>query len=84
MVADKANMQRLRWQCRRGLLELDLIFEAFLNNKSGYEQLTTSQKDDFLTLLQNSDPELQKWMMGKEEPEDQQTADLVKQIRGAI
>ena len=84
MATDEVNIQRLRWQCRRGLLELDLIFETFINNKSGYEQLSASQKNDFQTLLENSDPELQKWMMGKAEPEDQQTADLVKQIRDAI
>ncbi|MCF6281966.1 MAG: succinate dehydrogenase assembly factor 2 [Candidatus Polarisedimenticolaceae bacterium] len=81
MPASEINIQRLRWQCRRGLLELDLIFEAFL--ESGYERLTQEQKEAFQTLLLSSDPDLQRWMMGKEEPEEQQTAELIKLIREA-
>lgn len=82
MPASETGMQRLRWQCRRGLLELDLIFEAFL--ESGYEKLTSEQKEEFQTLLLSSDPDLQRWMMGKEEPEEQQTAELIKLIREAL
>jgi len=81
MSVEEISIQRLRWQCRRGLLELDLIFEAFLNSKSGYEELSAVQKEGFQALLLNSDHDLQKWVMGKAAPEDQLSVDLVKRIR---
>ncbi len=84
MSIDEINLQRLRWQCRRGLLELDLIFEAFLSKETGYKQLSASQKENFQSLLLNSDQDLQKWMLGKAKPEEQQNIELIRLIRGAV
>ncbi len=84
MSTDEIDVQRLRWQCRRGLLELDLIFEAFLGKENGYRQLSTSQKESFQSLLLNSDQDLQKWMLGKTEPEEQQNIELIRLIRDAV
>lgn len=50
------ELNRLRWQCRRGLLELDLVLERFLE-KHG-EQLQGERLDSFKTLLALSDNEL--------------------------
>jgi len=80
---DEITLQRLRWQCRRGMLELDLIFESFLNSECGYERLSAIQKEGFQVLLLNSDHDLQQWVMGKAEPEDQQSVELIKLIRAA-
>ena len=32
-MRDPAVVHRLKWKCRRGLLELDLVLERFLRNK---------------------------------------------------
>jgi antitoxin CptB len=48
--------RRLRWQCRRGMLELDLILESFLNKN--YANLTAYEQDLFEQLLDYSDQEL--------------------------
>lgn len=77
----EVSLHRLRWQCRRGLLELDLLFEAFL--ESGYKKLSAAEKESFQELLLNSDQVLQQWMMGKTEPEERETAKLVRSIRQA-
>ena len=82
MQADDISMQQLRWQCRRGMLELDLIFEAFLDN--GYGKLSAQQKQLFQALLLNSDQELQSWMTGKTKPEEMQTSELIKLIRQSV
>ena len=50
------KLQRLRWQCRRGMLELDLILESFLNKN--YANLSTCEQDLFEQLLDYSDHEL--------------------------
>jgi antitoxin CptB len=34
VVKDPAAAHRLRWKCRRGLLELDLVLERFLQEKA--------------------------------------------------
>lgn len=51
----------LRWQCRRGLLELDLLLEAFLDH--GYDALDESGRARFTALLQHADPDLQAWLI---------------------
>ena len=33
---DNAAFNRLRWQCRRGLLELDIVLERFLQNQAAH------------------------------------------------
>ena len=41
--------EQLRWQCRRGMLELDLLFSRFLD--IGYADLTDDERADFVRLL---------------------------------
>jgi len=53
----------LAWQCRRGLLELDLVLGRFLND--GFEQLTPAEKLNFAMLLAHSDPDLYQWLVGQ-------------------
>ena len=50
------DQRRLRWRCRRGMLELDLPLERFL--KTHYHALTEGEKDAFERLLDYSDPDL--------------------------
>jgi antitoxin CptB len=33
-MLDTAGRHRLKWKCRRGLLELDLVLERFLESKA--------------------------------------------------
>ena len=44
---------RLRWKCRRGLLELDLILERFLKNHggNGLEELLELPDNDLLDIV---------------------------------
>jgi len=58
--ADK-ELQRLRWQCRRGLLELDHIFEHYLQNR--YQSASEDEKAAFRLLLTEQDPDLQAWLL---------------------
>ncbi|MEO5344633.1 MAG: succinate dehydrogenase assembly factor 2 [Gammaproteobacteria bacterium SHHR-1] len=63
---EDSELARLRWQCRRGLLELDLLFESFLER--GYAQLDAAQRDQFQRLLQQPDPDLQAWLLAQQAP----------------
>lgn len=66
---DDEAMRRLRWQCRRGLLELDLLFDRFLTEQ--YLSLSECEQMDFRSLLSQPDPELLAWFQGLKQPPDQ-------------
>jgi len=50
------SVERLRWQCRRGMLELDIILQRFLNND--YQRLNDQEKLSFSKLLEDADVNL--------------------------
>jgi antitoxin CptB len=60
-------LDRIRWRCRRGLLELDLVLEAFLER--GYERLDAGQRRLFAELLERPDNELLNLALGRTDPE---------------
>jgi len=51
---------RLRWQCRRGMLELDVILNRFLDQH--WQTLDNPLKAELEELLHCSDQQLQKWL----------------------
>jgi len=72
---------RLSWHCRRGMLELDLILQKFLEH--GVEQLSVQEIKIFDSLLSHTDPELFSWLMGYEEPHDNELKEIVAIIRNS-
>lgn len=52
---------KLRWQCRRGLLELDLILGRFLEDC--YPSLEDELKLGFARLLEHDDQQLLDWLV---------------------
>ena len=59
-----AELDRIRWQCRRGLLELDLVLNRFLDRD--LPGLTPEQLALFKELLTEADTVLLSWVMGQE------------------
>ncbi|MBS1247098.1 MAG: hypothetical protein H6R47_1297 [Proteobacteria bacterium] len=60
------TLRRLRWQCRRGLLELDLLFGRFLEQH--YSALNVEEQGAFERLLEQPDQTLLAWLQGQQEP----------------
>ena len=75
------KLARTKWACRRGMLELDFIFNDFMN--SGYKDLTTEQQDEFLQFLVNPDPDLYSWLMGFRQPTDEADIKMVTLIHSS-
>ena len=61
------DIDRVRWRCRRGLLELDLILNGFLETR--YARLDADQRRLFDELLEVADNDLLDLAMGRCEPE---------------
>lgn len=70
---------RLKWACRRGMLELDVLLDNFL--EQAYSLLSTSDQALFERLLATPDPELFDYLMGKAIPNDKELARMTELIR---
>lgn len=70
---------RIRWRCRRGMKELDVMLEEFLVN--GYRSLSIAEKTRFSRLLDALDPDLYAWLSGTSIPDDAELASIVGSVR---
>lgn len=50
-----------QWRCRRGMLELDVIFHRFFEKR--YPHLSADQQKLFSQLLEQEDPTLFDWLV---------------------
>lgn len=78
---NRAEKNRLHWQCRRGMLELDDLLQGFLAN--GFDELLENEKPHFEKLLNCHDNLLLEYLMGRTVPADPDTAHVVSKIRAA-
>jgi antitoxin CptB len=74
------KLKRLRWQCRRGMLELDLILLAFL--EKAYLDLSTADQKLFERLLTYSDQDLYCYLIRRQPIENVAMQMLIEQING--
>lgn len=58
-----AELNRLRWNCRRGMLELDLVLASFLERH--YAALDAADRAAFGELLEMPDNDLWDLILGK-------------------
>lgn len=77
-AAQSRRMERLRWRCRRGLLELDLMLGGFLQQR--YAGLSSAEQQAFEELLSLPDTTLAACLQGQENP-PQELEDIVRKIR---
>jgi len=72
---------RLRWACRRGMLELDLLLERFVDNS--YPTQPDAVKTNFHRLLEQADQDLVGHLLGHTVCEDVELAHVISEIRRA-
>lgn len=65
---ESESTRRTRWRCRRGLLELDILFSRFLDEH--YSSLSALEQVYFHNLLEQPDTTLLAWIQGQEQPPD--------------
>jgi antitoxin CptB len=74
-----ADASRLRWRCRRGMRELDQLLGWYLDSR--YAGSDDAAKEAFSTLLDQQDPELWDWLMGRTQPGLEAWRRIVDEIR---
>ena len=72
-------LNRLRWRCRRGMLENDLILTRFLDARG--DGITEQEVAALDVLLELSDNELWDLLSGREEPADAAVAPLLERLK---
>ncbi|MEM8816269.1 MAG: succinate dehydrogenase assembly factor 2 [Pseudomonadota bacterium] len=78
MSYSDSEIARLRWQCRRGMRELDQLLTRYLESR--YPCADEAEKADFERLLSLPDPELAGYFLGRQTPEDEAIARSVECI----
>ena len=66
MAPASTSTAQLRWRCRRGTREMDLLLLRFLERD--YPHLDAREQSLFGALLDEADPDLHAWITGQSEP----------------
>ena len=74
-MLDARRLARLRWRCRRGMLENDLVLSGFLDARG--ETLSEDEVALLDMLLDLPDPTLWELLSGREKPSDPRLEPLV-------
>lgn len=74
-----SEISRLRWLCRRGMKELDVLMTGYLDNC--YSQADQTDQQSFKTLLEMPDPDLFALLVGRENSLNENIDKLVKDLR---
>lgn len=78
-MTDSTLANRLKWQCRRGMLELDVILIPFLAEH--FDGLEGIQQSAFVELLKEADPDLYTWIMGFGQCDKTDLVEIIQLIR---
>jgi len=80
MIGER-QLSKLRWRCRRGLLENDLFIERFFNE---HENLSEMQAEGLTALMDLSDNDLLDLLLARKEPEGAMDCESVRLVLGQI
>ena len=77
-LLDERALSKLRWRCRRGLLENDLFIERFFARHEG--QLTVRLAEGLQALMDLSDNDLLDLLLARKEPEGDLDRPVVREV----
>jgi len=79
---DERALSKLRWRCRRGLLENDLFIERFFDRHAA--SLTVEQASGLEALMELADNDLLDLLLRRREPEGALARDDVIEVLGLM
>jgi antitoxin CptB len=72
---------KLRWHCRRGMRELDVLLERYLQQR--YPSAPAAEQQAFEALLELPDPQLFAYVMRREVPADPEWVHVIAKLTDA-
>ena len=79
---DMRALSKLKWRCRRGLLENDLLIERFFQRHEA--RLTVRQADAMNTLMDLGDNDLLDLLLRRKDPEGEANTSDVRELLGLL
>ena len=76
------ELSRLRWLCRRGMKELDVVLTRYLDNF--YTDASQDEQHSFNSLLEMPDPDLFALLVGRKTSEDNDITNLIGVLKGMV
>ena len=74
-----SELNKLRWRCRRGTLELDIILSRYLESR--YSDADSEERAAFLQLLDCEDTELMRYLMAETDVDSKALSTVIAVIR---
>ncbi|MCP4391735.1 MAG: succinate dehydrogenase assembly factor 2 [Gammaproteobacteria bacterium] len=74
------ELSRLRWLCRRGMKELDLVMSGYLEHY--YPNASSEDQARFRALLDMPDPDLYGLLLGRSKSDQPEVERFVEFLRG--
>ena len=74
-----AELSRLRWLCRRGMKELDVVMSRYLEQR--YASASSTEQGCFRALLEMPDPDLYDLLLGRSATSDAELARFIQLLR---
>lgn len=78
-MIDAENAGRLRWRCRRGMRELDVLLVRYLERD--WRAAGPAERAAFRALLERQDPDINALLLGRLQPQDEALARVLECLR---
>jgi antitoxin CptB len=78
MSSTDREMARLRWRCRRGMKELDLLLLDYVERC--YRNVNLDRQQAFRRLLSMPDPEILALLTGRSGTDDEYLAEIIERL----
>jgi antitoxin CptB len=76
----REGLGMLEWRCRRGMKELDLLLLRYLRERHGLAP--SEERAAFAEFLELPDPEIARYLIAGDVPNDPRHAALCRALRG--
>jgi antitoxin CptB len=73
------NIEKIKWKCRRGTKELDLLLGKFFDQF--FMDSDNKKKEAFVRLIDMQDPEIYDLLIGKKKAQNSDIESVIKLIR---
>jgi antitoxin CptB len=77
-LMNNPEMSRLRWRCRRGMKELDLLLLDYVERC--YRNVNLDRQQAFRRLLSMPDPEILALLTGRSGTDDEYLAEIIERL----
>jgi len=74
-----SQLSKLKWRCRRGMKELDLLLNRYLDEH--YSDSSSAEQSQFQALLELPDMDLYDYVLGRKRPDDPALLTLIEKVQ---